>query len=160
MQKDFLLSLLKACRKEQIHTAVDTAGHVPGAWFDEVIPYTDLFLYDMKAADPDIHKRLTGEDNRLILSNLKKLSDAGCRIIIRIPFVSSRNKGEIPGIAQILRDMKTEKVELLPYHKLGLSKYEALGIDNQCRDEETPAEEDVSAALRILRDAGLNAVRS
>ncbi|MBQ7727344.1 MAG: glycyl-radical enzyme activating protein [Clostridia bacterium] len=160
IQLDFLLALLKKCKEAGIHTAVDTAGNVPHSAFEAVLPYTDLFLYDVKAADSRLHRELTGAGNELILSNLRFLSDAGARIIVRIPFVPSRNGSEIPHIAEILRDFCIEKIELLPYHRLGLSKYESMGLDNLCRDEPIPSDEETEQALSILRSFGLNAHKS
>ena len=71
LQIDFLEEILKACKENGIHTAVDTAGHVPYERFEQILPYTDLFLYDVKCFDSDKHKQYTGVENQLILKNLK-----------------------------------------------------------------------------------------
>ena len=73
LQIDFLEEILKECKKNGIHTAVDTAGHVPFEFFERIIPYTDLFLYDVKCFDSDKHRQYTGVENQLILKNLKRL---------------------------------------------------------------------------------------
>ena len=80
LQIDFLEALCRACREKGIHTAIDTAGCVPWARFERVLPYASLFLYDMKARDPRVHRRLTGADNALILDNLERLLDAGASV--------------------------------------------------------------------------------
>lgn len=159
LQIDFLAELCRRCREKGIHTAVDTAGNVPRAYFEKIIGDADLFLYDVKAADPDVHRTLTGAGNERILENLTYLSVSGKRIIVRIPFVPSRNGDEIAGIAQILASLpsKPELVEIIPYHKLGAAKYAALDLENPCEDEVPPTEEQINAALEILTAAGLHA---
>ena len=130
LQIDFLEEVLKKCKEQGIHTAVDTAGHVPTEYFERILPHTDLFLYDIKCFDEEKHKKYTGVGNELILSNLKKLISLGAKIWIRIPV--------IPGVNDTLSEMKkiksfidssggVEKIELLPYHAMGEHKYSALG---------------------------------
>ena len=160
LQLDFLEALLRACREAGVSTAVDTAGNLPFESFQRILPYTDLFLYDVKAADPVRHKELTGVSNERILSNLRRLSERKARIIVRIPFIPARNGDQIGGIADILKDIRPELVELLPFHRLGASKYAALDLPDPCRDETVPDKESVDRALQILRSAGLNARKS
>ena len=127
LQTDFLIELLKRCKEEGIHTAVDTAGHIPPEYFERIMPYTDLFLYDVKCVDSEKHKKYTGVGNELILSNLQKLLDANKRVIIRVPVISGVNDSmdEIVKIKKICTG--AEKIELLPYHAMGEHKYAALG---------------------------------
>ena len=127
---DFLVELLRQCKENDIHTAVDTAGCVPFESFLKVLPYTDMFLYDLKAFSDDLHREGTGASNRLILENLKRLSDETDRdIIIRIPVIPGYNadKEELSAMAGFLSTLRIKKVELLPYHTMGDHKYEALG---------------------------------
>ena len=129
LQIDFLLEMLKKCRQNGIHTAVDTAGHVPFAYFEKILPYTDLFLYDVKLFDSDKHKQYVGVGNERILDNLKKLFAAGAKIWIRIPIVPTVNDSaeEMQKIKAFLEGCgKAEKIELLPYNVLVESKYGAL----------------------------------
>ena len=130
LQIDFLCEILKKCRENRIHTAVDTAGHIPFARFETIMPYTDLFLYDIKIFDPEKHRKYTGAGNELILTNLKKLFYAGAKIWIRIPIIPSVNDSveEMRKIKAFLDDCgKPEKIELLPYHPMGESKSRAIG---------------------------------
>ena len=130
LQVDFLLEILKKCKENGIHTAVDTAGHVPFERFEEVLPFTDLFLYDIKSMDPQIHKQYTGADNRLILENLQKLLAAGAKVWIRVPVISGVNdtEAEMQALKAWLRTCgQPEKIELLPYHAMGEHKYSAIG---------------------------------
>lgn len=126
LQQDALKALLIGCKEMGIHTAVDTAGNVPWEFFENVIPYTDLFLYDIKAYDPRVHKACTGVENGRILENFRKLIEHGCETLVRIPYIPGCNDGELEGIAQFLADYPQVKAELLPYHSMGNSKYHAL----------------------------------
>jgi len=131
---DFLCAILKKCKENGIHTAVDTAGNVPWEYFEKVIPYTDLFLYDIKVMDSEVHKEHVGVTNSLILDNLEKLLNSKACVWVRVPVV--------PGVNDTEEEMKNikaffetngypEKVELLPYHAMGEHKYEALGKATQ-----------------------------
>ena len=128
LQIDALEAVLRLCREAGVHTAVDTAGNVPWAAFERILPYTDLFLYDMKAYDPDVHKRLTGVDNRRILENLDRLFEAGADVWVRVPCVPGANDGELGHIAQWLEGKPVRRVDLLAYHRLGGGKRALLGI--------------------------------
>ncbi len=160
LQIDFLEEILQKCKEEGIHTAVDTAGCVPWSYFERILQVTDLFLFDVKAADSKIHKQLTGVENHLILENLKKLSDAGKEIIVRIPFITGQNDDQMEDIGKILQPLKIARVEVMPYHKLGNSKYAALGMKNELLHTEAPAEEQIGKAITILKNYGLNAYRT
>lgn len=167
-QPDFLYAVLVGCKAAGIHTAVDTAGSVPWGYFERILPVCDMFLYDIKAASPDVHRALTGADNSLIISNLRELCARGKRIWIRIPYVPGYNDGELPAIADLLAEMESEarhagrdaafeRVELLAYHKLGESKYEALGIGNPADGVKPPKAAETERAVECLRSKGLNA---
>ncbi len=131
LQVDALLELLMACRKENIHTAVDTAGNVPFESFEKIMPYTDLFLYDIKIIEKEKHKKYTGVDNTQILENLKELLQLKKSVWIRIPVIKGINDSvdEMLLIKRFLSPYRVERIELIPYHRLGESKYEAMGID-------------------------------
>ena len=130
LQIDFLCKILKKCKENGIHTAVDTAGHIPFDSFEKILPYTDLFLYDIKIFDREKHKKYVGAHNDLILENLKKLFKANAKIWIRIPIIPTVNDS-IEEMKKIKDFLKTtgmpEKIELLPYHAMGENKYFALG---------------------------------
>ena len=130
LQIDFLEDLLKKCKEMGIHTAVDTAGHIPFSYFQRILPYTDLFLYDIKCFDSSVHQKYVGVTNDLILSNLKKLLQFGAQVWIRIPIITGVNDTleEMENIRNFLIDFgKPEKIELLPYHAMGENKYPAIG---------------------------------
>lgn len=130
LQIDFLSEILKKCKENGIHTAVDTAGSFDFTNFEKVLPFTDLFLYDIKCFDSEKHKRYVGADNELILKNLKKLFSADAKIWIRIPVIPDFNDSieEMQKIKSFLAECGTpERVELLPYHAMGQNKYMAIG---------------------------------
>ena len=134
LQIDFLCEILKKCKENGIHTAVDTAGYTPFESFEKILPYTDLFLYDIKCFDNEKHKKYVGVENELILENLKKLFQANAKIWIRIPVISDVNDSaeEMQSIKAFLnQNGKPEKIELLPYHAMGENKYAAIGRDVQ-----------------------------
>ena len=128
LQIDFLVEMLKMCKSAGIHTAVDTAGAIGWESFEKILPCTDLFLYDMKCFSEKKHVEGTGVGNRLILENLKRLSECfRGDIIVRIPVIEGYNVEELPKMAEFLKNLKITSVELLPYHKMGEHKYGALG---------------------------------
>lgn len=155
LQPDFLLALLQRCRENDIHTAIDTAGHVPWEAFQKVLPYTNLFLYDIKCITEERHIAGTGISNRLILDNLRRLSDVfRGQIYIRIPVIPGFNDSadEIEKIRYFLQDISYCKVELLPYHRLGEHKYTALGMLHT--EFSIPTPESIHALRDILQEKG------
>lgn len=154
-QADFALELLKELKKREINTAVDTCGYVPPSVLESVIPYTDTFLYDLKAMDGEVHKKCTGRDNVLILSNFEMLCERGCRIDIRIPLVVGLNDGEVVKIAEYLKDKPIRRVSVLKYHDLARSKYTSLGMPDTMPAPLTE-QKDIAAAVNILRSYGVN----
>ena len=134
LQIDFLIEILKKCKENGIHAAVDTAGHIPFESFEKILPYTDLFLYDIKMFDSQKHKKYTGVGNELILENLKKLFKSKAKIWIRTPIISDINDSveEMQKIKDFLDENgKPEKIELLPYHAMGENKYASIGKETQ-----------------------------
>lgn len=141
LQLDALAEILQKCKAEGLHTAVDTAGHLPWDSFLKVLPHTDLFLYDIKAFDTKTHRKYVGAGNERILENLKKLLRAGAKVWIRIPIIGGVNDSveEMQKINAYLQECGApEKIELLPYHAMGENKYRALGGEPQIFEVPTP----------------------
>jgi len=146
---------LSACG---ISVYIDTCGYVKQEVIDAIIPYTDVFLYDIKAIDSEVHKQCTGRDNAIILQNLKHLSERGCTVDIRYPLVMGYNDGECEKIGRFLQGMRgIRAVKVLQYHPFAASRYLALGMESTMPDTVTTPE-DVARAVDILRGMGLNAV--
>ena len=156
-QPRFALELLKELKKAGISTAVDTCGCVSRETLESVIPYTDAFLYDLKAVDPEVHKKCTGRDNALILSNLDFLLERGCRVEIRIPLVVGWNEGEIERIGRFLAGKPILKVTVLRYHDLARSKYASVAMEDTMPENKTNKQA-VELAVEKLRYYGVPAI--
>ena len=131
LQADFVSQVLRQLKALGIHTAVDTCGCVPWSAIEKTLPFCDLYLYDVKCVTSSVHQAYTGVDNALILENLDKLSQTGKDIWIRTPVIPGFNdsEAEMTAIAQRIAPLPTvRKVTLMPYHTLGASKYETLGL--------------------------------
>lgn len=157
-QPEFCIALAKAFHERKISVYIDTCGYAKREVLDSIIPYAHKFLYDLKAIDPEVHKRCTGKDNALILENLRYLSDRGCDIEIRYPLVMGYNDGECEAIARLLTELGRDmRVKVLRYHSFAASRYGALGLDNTMPDTETTVD-DVERAVNILRSYGVDAI--
>ena len=151
VQADFCAALLRRLKAEGIHTAVDTCGFVSREALDKVLPYADVFLYDIKAFDEDVHIRCTGQSNKLILENLKYLDSLGKSIEIRIPYVPEYNSDQVEKIASFLSGLhNVTKIRVLPYHNYAGSKYAALHIENTL-PARLPTEEELAAAQNTVK---------
>lgn len=130
LQIETLTELLAKCKENRIHTAVDTAGDLPWTHFEAILPFTDLFLYDVKCLTEQLHIEGAGVSNKRILENLTRLSrETSVDLIVRIPLIPTFNDdvNELQRMADFLRPLRVRDVELLPYHQMGEHKYEALG---------------------------------
>ena len=158
MQGDFAVEVARLLKERGISVFVDTCGYVKREILERIVPYTDRFLYDIKAIDPAVHRRCTGRENGLILENLAFLSERGCDVEIRYPLVKDYNDGECDKIGAFLQGMKgISKIKVLQYHSFAASRYEALGMENTLpRVVTTP--QDVAQAVEILHSYGLPAV--
>lgn len=151
LQKDFALALLKLCKAEGIRCAVETNGVIKYEVYEEVMPYVDLFLYDYKATDPQVHRQYVGCDNRVILENIRRLHDAGAKVLIRCPIIPgvNDNKEHFDAIAKLTKDFPDLLgAEILPYHKLGVSK--AKRVDMEYMEFEAPTQETSDAWKRYI----------
>ena len=150
---DFCMKLLKKLKENGVNTAVDTCGFVDRSAIDKVMPYTDTFLYDIKAIDEDVHVRCTGRSNALILENLRYIDSMGKSIEIRIPFVPGYNSDQIEKIRDFVKELKNvKKVKVLPYHNFAASKYKALCMKDSL-PKVLPTKEDTDKAQALFDDA-------
>ncbi len=126
----FLMKLLIRCWKEGICTAIDTAGHVPFEYLEQVEPWVNWFLYDIKTFTPQLHQQMTGVANDRILANYKMLQ-IRCpeKLLVRVPVIPNCNEQEMMLIARFLGTCPPAAVELLPYHAMGVSKAMAMGLE-------------------------------
>jgi pyruvate formate lyase activating enzyme len=161
LQADFLKHALDVLGRESVHRAVDTTGFCKTEILLEVAGRTDLFLYDLKVMDPERHKRWTGVENGLILSNLQTLAAAGANIDIRIPLIHGVNADEenIVRTAAFVAGLEgeTKKVSLLPYHDIMTTKYRKLGRSFDAAGLAEPAQGELERAISRFADFGVMA---
>lgn len=158
-QADFVAETAKRLKEEGYHIAVETSGCTAFENIEKCLGSIDLLLYDMKAASGWLHKKMTGQSNELILGNLTKLCGK-VPIIIRIPIVPGMNDSpdELNRMAEILSDICSDaEINLLPYHRLGKSKYKAIGRSYHLDDILPPTEKYMEGVLQIFLDKGLRA---
>ncbi len=159
VQRDFLLALLRACKQQEIHTAVDTSGSFSWPVLERLRPYVDLFLYDLKSMDDRRHQEVTGVSNRLILENLKKLSQQGQPIIIRVAIVPGINDDEenIRRTAEFAAALPyLQGVSLLPYHDTAVHKYANLERAYAIPQIRPPSAARMAEIAGIFRGYGLD----
>ena len=153
LQREFLLESLLACKEQGIHTIVDTSGYASWEGFEQIYPSVDIFLYDLKMMDETRHKQFTSVSNFMILDNLKKLSGAKASIIVRIPLIPGINDDDenINQSASFLADLPhLDGVELMPYHEIGLAKYQALGLKYKLNELKTNSHHPIDEVEQIL----------
>jgi len=146
LQPEFLHEMIQLCRANDIHTAIDTAGHVPYERLISVRP--DMFLYDIKAMSPEKYKELTGVDGVLIWENLERLIKDNYRVQVRIPCVPGANWDEIPEIIARLKQIGATDIELIAYHRLGEGKATIYGMESRIFD--TPAKKEMEEIWNLL----------
>ncbi|MGN0600001.1 MAG: pyruvate formate-lyase-activating protein [Oscillospiraceae bacterium] len=159
LQIDFVTELFKIAKEHGVNTCLDTSGQPftrsepKFSKFKELIKYTDLFLLDIKEIDNEKHKELTGCSNESILDFARFLSDEGKNMWIRyvlVPTVTN-DKEDLEKTRAFIDTLKTvERVEVLPYHTLGVFKWENLGIKYGLEGVPTPTSEEVKEAKEIL----------
>jgi len=163
MQDAVAQQLLQKLKAIGIHTAMETCGYTDWSVFEQLKPNLDLLLYDVKHFDPVIHKQHTGKSNARILENLENLLKGDVPVIIRIPVIPGFNEGTetMQDIASFLgrhnHDI-IERVDLLPYHKLGVGKYAALDHPYHLTGSETPGDEVMADFKQIFVNRGFDTI--
>lgn len=161
VQPAFLQQALRACRDEQIHTAVDTCGFAPEDVLLEVAKHTDLFLFDLKFINDKLHREYTGVSNALILENLATLGRVHEEIWVRVPLIPGVNDApvELEQMAAFVSQIPAvRQVRLLPYHRIGLPKWQRLGRINSLAPLQPPSAADQARAVAIFQAAGVVAL--
>ena len=130
-QAKFAAALLRAAKESGVRTAVETCGHLPRTVLEEVRPHLDLWLYDIKGMDGELHRRHTGVDNALILENLRWLDEAGAQIVLRCPMIPGLNDSEpnLVKLASLADSLKgVSRIDVEPYSPFGTDKGRQLGL--------------------------------
>lgn len=154
---EYVEELAKRCKQRGISVFIDTCGVAPTENFKKLHPYTDGFLYDLKFLNSQSHLELTGSSNELVLKNLQFLSDQGSAIYLRLILLGGLND-DLKTMGETIdwlkhHQIKIQKVELLPYHHFGRTKYGRLG--RECTQNfEVPSEENIGKLKRLLAWSG------
>lgn len=158
---DTVRELAEYYKGQGVTTALETCGYVPWENYEKVIQYLDLVMFDLKCMDDEKHREYTGGSNQLILENLKKIYKR-VRTVVRIPIIPGVNDSEkdIKDFGEFISSMKDgiDTVHILPYHDLGLSKYNALGKKYLMEDVKAPDDEEMDRIKRQLEGFGFNVV--
>jgi pyruvate formate lyase activating enzyme len=158
-QPEFAVNILKACKEEYINTAVESAMFTSAEIVNKFIPVTDLFLTDIKHMDEDKHKKLTGVSNKPILNNISIISKHK-PVVIRVPVIPDLNddKENIISISRFCAENNIDRVNLLPYHKLGVAKYEQLGLTYDISDVNSPDKEKMELLKESVESLGVKCI--
>jgi len=160
LHSSFVRALFELCRKEQINTCIETCGFVNSGAFMEVMPVTDLFLFDLKHLDSDIHKEYTGHHNEKILKNAALLIEHDADVVFRQPLIPSVNDSlkNIEETAEFLKNFgeKVLNLELMPFHRMGKDKYKALNMEYPLGDLDIMGNEDLEVVKKAYIDRGIN----
>lgn len=159
-QCDFTRELLKAFKRDGIHTAVETTGYTSRECLKSVVENLDLIFYDFKHIDAEKHKEYTGVSNKIIKENLIWLNSFldEEKIIIRIPYIPSHNSSEKTQkqiYNYIKKFDKVKRIEIMPYHRLGAAKYEGLGRDYELEGLEPVEKNDLDHLVRLGEEVGI-----
>ena len=158
-QPEFTLALLKALKEHGIHTALDTTGFTKWEKIEAVLPYVDLFLYDLKHMDSHDHQVVTGVPNELILDNARRIAAAGGKLQVRIPIIPSfsNTPENIEKTGRFIQELgdAVELVQLLPYHNMGNMKYFRLDENARVMEAEPPSDEEMLSHKAVLEAMGL-----
>ena len=153
LQPDFLLELLKKLKRAGIHTAIDTSGHVPLQSVQELLEYTDLVLLDIKSINPSVFKEITAVDIQPTLDLAEYLNKKRIPVWLRNVIVPnlSDNMKDLQDLAKYLQTLSNiEKVELLPFHKMGEFKWEALKLNYKLKETKAPSKQFMETAKKIF----------
>ena len=154
LQAEFCTGVFKILRNEGVHCAIDTSGAVKWDKFETVLPYTDMFLYDLKHVDEKRHLQHVGSSNQLILENLERLSTYKVPIEIRIPIIPEFNADteSLNAIGKKLSQLSNiTTVQLLPYHDFARSKYGAIGKSDTMPEVPVPSPEQMDVIANNLK---------
>ena len=160
LQVDFLRALLYCAQSEGLNTVVDTSGYADWATLEMTLSLTNLYLFDIKAFSPALHRKITGVDNVRILENLRRLDAEGANIWIRMPLLRGINDSleELRGTARFLAELScVERIEMMPYHILGRAKYAILGREKQS-EFYAPTKEELQKYKELFLGFGLTQV--
>jgi glycyl-radical enzyme activating protein len=159
-QHEFMLAISKKCQEAGIHVAVETTACAKTSVFLDIMENVNWAFIDMKHMDSDVHKKLTGVPNELILKNIEALAskpDWDGVFVPRVPLIPGYNDSEenVRATAEFVKRVGLEVIHFLPYHRLGTSKYEELNWDYKLSAVQPPKEEHMQDLVNIVKGYGL-----
>lgn len=158
-QSEFTLALLRALKEQGVHTALDTTGFARWDVIEKALPYTDLFLLDLKSMDGDAHKAVVGVPNESILENARKIAAAGGKMQVRIPVIPGFNDSaeDLRAAGEFVNELggAVTMVQLLPYHAMGVPKWERIKHGGPILEATAPSDKKIGGLKAILEEYGL-----
>jgi pyruvate formate lyase activating enzyme len=154
MQHEFLCEALQKCKIHRLHSAVDTTGFTSSDIINKIADVADLFLYDIKTLDDEVHRRYTGVSNERILANLRLLADRSAAVVVRIPLIPDVNTDadSIHKIGAFVKSLGSiTEIQLLPYHESGTTKYSRIGKEPKFESVRPPSREQIQSLVDIAR---------
>jgi pyruvate formate lyase activating enzyme len=157
MQPLFLANLVGACRAAAIHVAIETCGQADPQVLLDIARVTNLFLFDLKLVDDDRHREYTGASNVLILRNLERLVEARAEVRVRFPLIPGVNDDDenVRATGALLASLGLTRIDVLPYHRAGLAKYDRLRRPYRLPETEPPTADRQTHVVRVLESCGL-----
>lgn len=156
-QPEFLAALVDRCYQRGIHICMDTTGYASWDVLEQILPKVDVVLLDIKHLDNEKHIEYTGVSNELILDNAAKMKQMGKKVIVRVPLIPLHNNSEsnLKSLGRFMKLWGLNRVDLLPYHKMGLSKFDALGKEYPLQDLAELSKDEVQKAVEIMKSFDL-----
>lgn len=160
VQIDFVQALLCECKKNALHTAVETSGFIASEYFKRIIDLTDLFLFDIKHYDSQKHVRGTGVTNDIIVENLRMLIKAEKNVLVRVPVIPHFNDSldDAKTFARFFIANGIREIQLLPFHQFGQNKYRQLGLPYEFDGYKSLHPEDLQEYKDVLTKASLKVI--
>jgi glycyl-radical enzyme activating protein len=159
LQKEFMLALLQRCRDLRIHTCVETTACIEGDYFMKAAAMLSWIFVDLKHMDSAAHRRLTGVGNELIHANLRRLAESSldCFVVVRIPLIPGYNDSEenLRATARFVRELGLEVINILPFHRLGESKWRQVGKEYSFAETTSLERSDLETYIRWIREEGI-----
>ena len=159
MQTDFLTDLLEKCKAIELHTVIDTSGLAKWSDFEKIRNLTDLFLYDLKIMNSEKHFEFTGVKNEQILENLKRLTDEGSKVRIRIPLIPEITDTDenIEALIGFVKELKgVQGVDILPFNTVYEGKYRKMNLDNKLKNLKKQSQQRLVEIKSKITDAGFD----
>lgn len=162
MQPGFAKALLQKAKEHGLHCCVETSGYALWGSIRGLVPLVDQWLYDVKETDRRLHQRFIGKPNETIRSNLKRLHDAGAKILVRCPMIPQHNarRGHLDGLVRLAKELpRVDGIELLPYYDLWRAKLDRFGFKSSLPESVKPPDRETLDGWKdYLRDRGVTVV--